>query len=234
MILNGSVKKAPTRGFFYALIQVGKINYYQLHQNHAQSKPQSHYYSQKREINFMDRASSISTSLLVVFIVFLAQLMLANTANSTTVYKNYDANGNLVFSDEPFEGAEAIDVKPIPTINLHLPKNIPTSSTTTAPVTTDTYQSLDITSPVADSSIVNTAGAGTVNVTSSPGLQSDHQYKLLINGENQGTQSSNSFAITGLFRGAHTAVAQIVKGSGEVIKVSAPVTFFVRQHSIRH
>lgn len=181
----------------------------------------------------MDRASGISTSLLFVFITFIAQLMLANAAFSTTVYKKYDANGNLVFSDEPFEGAEAIDVKPIPTIDLHLPKNIPTPSTAPPP-TTATYQSLSITSPKADSSIVNTAGTGTVSVTSTPGLQDNHQYKLLINGENKGIQSSSSFAFTGLFRGAHTAVVQIVKGSGEVVKVSSPVTFYVRQHSIRH
>ena len=182
----------------------------------------------------MVRASNINTSLLFVFTILLAQLMLANNALSTTVYKKYDSNGNLVFSDEPFEGAEAIDVQPIPTINLHLPKNIPTSNPSPSPVATDTYKSLSITSPKAESSIVNTAGTGTVNVTSSPGLQNDHQYKLLINGENKGTQSSNSFTLSGLFRGAHTAVVQIVKSSGEVVKVSSPVTFYVRQHSIRH
>ncbi len=182
----------------------------------------------------MVRASSISTSLFFVFSIFLAQLMLANSAFSTTVYKKYDSNGNLVFSDEPFEGAEAIDVQPVPTINLHLPKNIPTSRTPTPPAAADTYQSVSITSPKADSSIINTAGAGTVSVTSSPGLQNDHQYKLLINGESKGTQSSSSFALTSLFRGAHTAVVQIVKGNGEVIKVSPPITFYVRQHSIRH
>jgi len=181
----------------------------------------------------MIRASSISTSLLVVFTIFLAQLMLANSAHSTTVYKKYDSNGNLVFSDEPFEGAEAIDVQPIPTINLHLPKNIPTSNTPPSPIATDTYKSLSITSPKAESSIVNTAGTSTLSVTSSPDLQNDHKYKLLLNGEAKGTQNSNSFALTGLFRGAHTAVVQIVKSSGEVVKVSSPVTFYVRQHSIR-
>jgi len=160
--------------------------------------------------------------------------MFTNSAFSTTVYKKYDSNGNLVFSDEPFEGAEAINVKPIPTIDLHLPKNIPTSNATPPPVPTDTYQSLSITSPKAESSIVNSAGAGTVSVTSSPGLQNDHQYKLLLNGENKGTQSSNSFVLNGLFRGAHTAVVQIVKANGEVVKVSSPITFYIRQHSIRH
>lgn len=182
----------------------------------------------------MVRPSSISTSLLFVFTLLIAQLVLANSAFSTTVYKKYDSNGNLVFSDEPFEGAEAIDIKPLPTINLHLPKNMPSPSSVKPPVTADTYQSLTITSPQADSSIVNTAGAGTISVTSSPGLQNDHQYKLLLNGENKGSQNSNSFALTGLSRGANTAVVQIVKGSGEVVKVSSPVTFYVRQHSIRN
>jgi hypothetical protein len=181
----------------------------------------------------MLRAFSINNLFVFVFITLMAQLMLTNSAFSTTVYKKHDVNGNLVFSDEPFEGAEAIDLKPLPTINLHLPKNIPTSNITKAAATVDTYQSLTITSPKADSSIVNTAGASTVTVTSSPGLQNDHQYKLLLNGENKGSQNSNSFALTDLFRGANTAVVQIVKSSGEVVKVSSPVTFYIRQHSIR-
>jgi len=234
VILNGSVKKAPTRGFFYALIQVGVKICYPGQQHHAQQIVQIHRNHSKQEINFMIRATSISTSLLFVFTLLITQLVLANSAFSTTVYKKYDSNGNLVFSDEPFEGAEVINIKPLPTINLHLPKNLPSPSSVKPPVAADTYQSLTITSPQADSSIVNTAGTGTVSVTSSPDLQNDHQYKLLLNGENKGSQNSNSFALTGLLRGANTAVVQIVKGNGEVIKVSSPVTFYVRQHSIRN
>lgn len=165
-----------------------------------------------------------------------AQVMLASAANSATVYKKLDENGNLVFSDEPFEGAEAIDVKPVPTINLNIPQSLstPTPATPTTPKAVTAYQSLSITSPQADSSLVNTGGLGTVKVSSQPALQGDHQYKLLINGEHKGTQSNNSFSLDNLFRGAHTAVVQIIKSNGEVVKVSSPVTFYVRQHSIKH
>lgn len=169
------------------------------------------------------------------FCTILLSLSLSSTLSAATVYKKIDDNGNLVFSDEPFEGAEALDVPPVPTINLRVPSTpTHTPSTPTKPEPAKGYTALSITSPVNDSSLVNTGGLGTVTVSSSPALQPNHQYKLLINGESKGSQSSNRFPLTNLFRGAHTAVVQIVSDNGEVIIVSPPSTFYVRQHSIKH
>ncbi|PCJ36330.1 MAG: hypothetical protein COA99_13360 [Moraxellaceae bacterium] len=182
----------------------------------------------------MKRASFPST-LIIWFIVATLQLSVATTAVGETVYKKVGENGSLIFSDEPFEGAEAIDIQPVSTINLH----VNTTSTAPPPAPrsrpeTITYETLQVTSPLHDSTLLNTAGVGAVNVSSTPNLGDHHLYRLLLNGENKGTQTKASFPLTGLNRGAYTAVVQIVKGSGEVIKVSSPVTFYVRQHSIRH
>ena len=176
-------------------------------------------------------------SFFTIFLISVLQLAFISSAQSATVYKKIDEKGNLVFSDEPFEGAEKIDVQPIPTINLHLPKALPLSNNTPParpPAISPPYASLSISSPINDSSIINTGGITTVNISSTPTLQNSHQYKLLVNGENKGTQTSGSFPLSGLTRGAHTAVAQIVDSKGAAIKVSPPVTFYVRQHSIRH
>jgi len=179
---------------------------------------------------------ALTHPLSTLLLILVTHLTLISNAQSATVYKKVDDKGNLVFSDEPFEGAEKIDVPPVPTINLHLPKALPlpTRTTTTNTTTAAAYTSVTISSPKNDSAIVNTGGAITVSVNSTPTLQNDHQYKLLVNGENKGSQSGGSFSLNNISRGAHTSVVQIVDSKGEVIKVSSPVTFYVRQHSIKH
>lgn len=41
---------------------------------------------------------------------------------SAEVYRNVDAYGNVTYSDEPSEGAEAVQVKPVTTITLPKPE----------------------------------------------------------------------------------------------------------------
>ena len=44
---------------------------------------------------------------------------------SAEVYRNVDAYGNVTFSDEPSEGAEAIELKPVTTTTLPKPEGQP-------------------------------------------------------------------------------------------------------------
>ncbi|OUS28295.1 hypothetical protein A9Q99_12250 [Gammaproteobacteria bacterium 45_16_T64] len=177
------------------------------------------------------------TRVATLLCMVIALLCISHNLYAATVYKKVDENGNLVFSDVPFDGAEVLDVPPVPTINLRVTKNPLSTITPKAPTkanVSNSYKSLEITSPINDSSLVNTAGVGTVTVSASPSLQPTHKFKLLVNGESKGTQSGSSFSLSKLYRGAHTAVVQIVSSSGEVLKVSPPSTFYVRQHSIKH
>ena len=49
-------------------------------------------------------------------------LMLASTTAYSEVYRHVDAYGNVTFSDEPMEGGEEVQVKPVTTITLPKPE----------------------------------------------------------------------------------------------------------------
>jgi hypothetical protein len=56
---------------------------------------------------------------------------------------------------------------------------------------------------------------------------------LRLDGVKVASGSSASFTLKNIYRGPHTLSASIIDEQGEVILEAEPVTFFMRQHSIR-
>ena len=50
-----------------------------------------------------------------------AMLVVLASPAGAEVYRNVDAYGNVTFSDEPSDGSEAIEVKPVTTVTLPKP-----------------------------------------------------------------------------------------------------------------
>ena len=56
--------------------------------------------------------------------ILAAALILLTGPAAAEVYRNVDAQGNVTFSDEPSEGSEAVQVKPVTTVTLPKPQNV--------------------------------------------------------------------------------------------------------------
>ena len=182
----------------------------------------------------MKPATHIFSTLCLISAVL--QLMFTANTYGDTVYKSTDKNGNIVFSDEPSQNSKKVELTPITTINLHTPKQFKAYQPSTSrlrKIKYSFYDSLKITSPLPEASLVNTGGIATINVNASPALVGNHQFRLLINDEVKGTQRSSRFSLTDVYRGSHKATVQIVSSDGKIVKESSPVTFHVHQHSIR-
>ncbi len=148
---------------------------------------------------------------------------------STTVYKKVKEDGTIIFSDQPFDDAQKIEVDPVPVMNI-APVKLPETSSEPQQETPSDYKTLAITQPAMDESFVNNGGNVTVNLQIEPPLFPAHKVQLLMNGAvkvSPGT--STSFNFSNLNRGSYTIQAQILDQNGKLIKSSQSITFHVRR-----
>lgn len=164
--------------------------------------------------------------------VILAILALLSTpVLAETVYKYKDASGNLVFTDEPVEGAEKMDVQPVPTIPAIIPKVTPAADTT--PEVEFSYNKMTIIIPSDGEHFINNGGQVTVQVALSPALRSTDKLQLNFNGSAQGApQKGNTFNLSNLDRGEYVAQVSAIDNHGKVVGQSDSITFYVKRTAI--
>lgn len=163
-------------------------------------------------------------------VLWLALALSSNAwAEGATVYKKVDENGNVRYSDTPFEGSKAVEVAPISTIKMTAPVVAPkaTADETSAQLTQ--YKSLRITEPSPDQSYVNTGGQLTLSLAVEPNLAEADSIQIKLNGALRATQKSTTFSLTNLDRGSYVVSAEIVGPSGKTLLTSAPVTFHIKR-----
>jgi Domain of unknown function (DUF4124)/Bacterial Ig domain len=169
----------------------------------------------------------------------IRQLVLASVLCSfvalalADVYRKRDADGNIIFSDTPSEGAERVKLKETtivpslrPTLKLS-PDN--------RPAVDDGYESVAIASPANEGTLRNTSTV-TVSVATVPALRSDigHMVQFYVDGKAHGPASvETSITLEELPRGAHTLVAAIVTSDGREVARSAQSTFYLHKQSVR-
>jgi len=153
-----------------------------------------------------------------------------------TVWKWVDAQGVTHYSDQPVPGAT----------RMELNTSSPSSSSAAASYGTSSdsarqdensgppYRNLEIWKPSPEETIPNTGGRVTINVRIEPALQPGHSLFLYLDGRalDQFPGNTQSFELTDVARGTHTAVAVVVNQRGDRLQESAPVTFYVRQESV--
>lgn len=178
------------------------------------------------------------------FIVFI---FIAVSAQAE-IYRSVDAEGNVVFTDEPIQGAEKIEISPSTVIS-------PDPSITTGDAEADeilklspdeeavTEPELDavpayqvrIIAPADDESIWVNNGNVTVSMIVEPQLDAERGDLIVLNvdGADIGeAQPSTSFQLTNLSRGTHSVSATIVDSNGAVLTSSDTVTFHLHRTSV--
>ncbi|MFW0753140.1 DUF4124 domain-containing protein [Pseudomonas sp. H11T01] len=137
------------------------------------------------------------------------------------VYTYVDTQGNRVFTDQPQPGnAKRVQLTPGNRMST------PPSGAAPAPTAKKAqdkplfhYQMLRVLVPDPDATIRNIQGELIVSVTSEPGLQRGHRYRLLLDGQPTADPGpSPVFALSNIDRGTHHLAVEILDEQGRMVE----------------
>lgn len=159
------------------------------------------------------------------------------TSANADVYRWYDKQGRVVYSDEYTPNAERIDVPSLPTYTptpiLQPVVAVEEEGATEEDLIPD-YQ-LSITSPENDQTIRANDGNIDVTVDLTPELDNEKrgdQLIVLVDGQQQGSAiSEKNFKLTNIDRGTHTLTVSVVDSEGKILKISKAVIFHIQRHA---
>lgn len=151
------------------------------------------------------------------------------------VFTYVDAQGNRVYTDHP--GSGSAKRVPLATSNRMSAKPggaapvISDKKTDTTPLFH--YDMLRILVPEPDATVRNNAGELIVSVTSEPGLQHGHRYRLLLDGQPTAEPGpSPVFALNNIDRGSHNLSVEILDGQGRTVERTANQPFHMLRISL--
>lgn len=154
------------------------------------------------------------------------------------IYKTTDGNGNVVYTDKPpatSGSAEKIELSPI---NTSAPP--PQISRPVAPLDLEVQAlpvsyAVDILSPETETTIPMGPGNFSLSASVAPEPQTGETLQLNVDGSPWGEpQSSRSWQLTNVFRGAHDLTVSVVGAKGDVLASSDPVRVYVLRPSINN
>lgn len=176
----------------------------------------------------------IRTAYLLVIAALCAS---SATLSSADIYKYRDANGNIVYSDTPVEGAERVDIvvynpaKPGDSAGaIEPPANELNDSISDEAIT----YSLSITSPADDSTVPMGQETLTVNLDLTPTAPANIAYRLIANGAPVAQEKESSFLLEQLYRGELVLTAEAIDSEGNVIATATAITVHVKRASQRN
>jgi hypothetical protein len=166
----------------------------------------------------------------------LCLFLLLPQPGTAQIYKTVDEHGNVSFSDTPPPNGPSEQIRlretnstPAPAIVEPLQPAQPTAAEEAAAVA----YSVVITSPANETTIPMGPGNFSVNATVEPSLEQGGLLQLYVDGSPSGNpQSSNTWMLTNVFRGAHDLTVAAVDGNGNRLAESAPVRVYVLRPSV--
>ena len=163
----------------------------------------------------------------------ICSIALISGSALAAVYKSVDAQGNVVYTDEPQGNDQPIVLPPLSTIPP--PKNL---KLTPAKVTEDSatrYEQVSIVTPTQDDTLRDNTGNVAVSVAVKPALNkaAGDRLQYYLDGQTEGEpRSSDRTVMQGLDRGAHTVEVAIVSRSGKELMRSPAVRFYLHRQSV--
>lgn len=154
---------------------------------------------------------------------------------SAQVFTYVDPQGNRVFTDQPKSG----NATRVPLVKSNRMAASPTSA---APSSAEDspevkapfhYDLVRILVPEPDTTIRSNAGEIIVSVTSEPGLQRGHRYRLLLDGQPTAEPGlSPVFPLSNIDRGNHTLSVEILDEQGRIVERTASQPFHIQRTSL--
>lgn len=141
--------------------------------------------------------------------------MVFSIAVAETVYKTVDEDGNVIFSDQPSDGAEQIELQELQTIkNPNTPRLPPRNTAAQAPDPAEYYQAISIISPAEGEGYRNNAGNLNVRLSLQPALKPGHKFVIKLDGEEIASGTALSATVENVDRGTHSLSAAVVDTGG--------------------
>lgn len=155
---------------------------------------------------------------------FLVAMLVAQPSPAEQrIYRIVDENGNVMFTDAPPPDADEVELPPINTMQPEAtapPRPEPDEEDDAVVVN---YRTLEILHPRDQRRLViMDDSALSVRVRVEPALQQGHRLRLRYDGK-----LLSGLTIESPEPGTHTIVAEIVAGTGRVVKRSASVSFML-------
>jgi len=159
---------------------------------------------------------------------------------SAKMYKGFDAEGNVIYSDTPFEDAETyipptISVVETPQVKEKKQAAQKEIDTEKKKLADFKYTKFDITSPANKQTIWNEPDL-TVSLQLAPALSTAQGHQIWLSLDNKPrikNSQSSSFQIGRLDRGAHQLQALIKDKNGKVVVRSRTIVFFIQHGAAR-
>ncbi|MDY7116507.1 DUF4124 domain-containing protein [Halomonas sp. SSL-5] len=163
-------------------------------------------------------------------------------AEAQKIYRTTDAQGNVVFTDNPDRGGEQVELAPVtvvPSTGEVRTGGAPRVEGAAAPSASPgqpfmPYDSFRIVSPTHEQAFpVGAAGNITVDLGVEPGLREDHRVRLLVDGRvSQSAMHTTAFMVPNMNPGEHVLQAELLDAGGEVRHRTSPVTIYVLRANV--
>ena len=167
-----------------------------------------------------------------LFNILLILTLVCSRSAYAVLYKGLDTEGNVVYSDVPFESAEKYTPPPISVMDAPKARADEKTAEKKKPVEFK-YMSFDIVSPAHNETIRNDPDV-TVSLKLKPGLNTEenHNIWMLVDGKPvvKNTQSL-SVQLGRLDRGVHQLQAQIRNKEGKIIVRTRTIVVFIHNAS---
>jgi hypothetical protein len=159
------------------------------------------------------------------------------------VYKTTDADGNVVFTDQPPDNnAQPMDLPELSVISPAEPPDLPEQAQAVdgqadAKPVTDLrelrrgFRDFAISQPQADETFWGTENRVAASWTTRYALQEGMQVTFVVNGASRVPTTAETIVLDGLDRGEHTVFAELRDTRKRLIARSSEVTFHVKQNS---
>lgn len=177
-----------------------------------------------------------------IYIAVLLLMLMYSSVNAE-LFKWKDAEGNLIYSDQPPPGHikedAKVDKESLPDI-ISLPA-VEASSTAIQPKSSknsnksgNIYQNLAIVQPVHDTSVRENSGKVHITVQVGPENFVERGHKLIIylDGKEVSKGEQTSVMVDNVDRGTHTVKASIINRAGQSIKETGITSFTLHRYHI--
>jgi hypothetical protein len=169
-------------------------------------------------------------------LAFAIFLLLAQPVQAD-VYKTINADGEVVFSDVPSEGAERVRLPEVSTYKPPPPKRSPASVSAGKVDAAVPYKSFKVSAPENGATIWDNEGIVSLALTLEPALliKSGHTIQYFLDGKPDGkSEIGLSHIYQDIERGTHTLSAAVVDVEGSAVISAAPVTIHLHKASVLH
>ena len=189
----------------------------------------------------------IGRALMPLLLLVIASLTLEATAAGTfidtKVYRVTDEQGNITFTEQPEANSGVIEQQRVSVINpmrAPMPPKpddnsaahslVVNSGSAASASSIQPYTQAIIVSPIEGSTLRNTAGAMTIELSLIPQLQTGHRVQLWVDGQRYGSAiKAITLHVANIERGPHQLICRVLNADGRPVASTAAVSVHVKR-----